>query len=66
MASSRKSQDAFRPLGLTDCPSGLMAYAVLNTLAAIIKFVSFGKIVPVDEDMKEYWTCKPLPLPFTL
>jgi hypothetical protein len=43
-----------------------MTYAVLNTLAAIIKFVSFGKIVPVDEDMKEYWTCKPLPLPFTL
>jgi AGZA family xanthine/uracil permease-like MFS transporter len=43
-----------------------MTYAVLNTVTYLIKLVSFGRIVPVDEDYREYWTCMypgPLPLP---
>jgi hypothetical protein len=33
-------------------------YITLNGLTYIIKLISFGGIVPVDEDYKEYWTCK--------
>lgn len=43
-----------------------MTYIVLNTLTYILKLVSFGRIVPVDEDYREYWTCTspgPSPLP---
>ena len=35
-------------------------YTTLNGLTYIIKLISFGGIVPVDEDYKEYWTCKHL------
>jgi hypothetical protein len=35
-----------------------LTYTTLNGLTYIIKLISFGGIVPVDEDYKEYWTCK--------
>jgi hypothetical protein len=35
-----------------------MTYVAINLLTFIIKLVSFGRIVPADEDLKEYWTCK--------
>lgn len=37
--------------------SGLMTYTALNGLAYIIKLISFKRITPVDEDLREYWTC---------
>jgi len=39
--------------------AGIMTYTVLNTLTYLIKLASFGRIVPVDEDHREYWTYKP-------
>jgi len=36
-----------------------MTYTVLNALTYLIKLASFGRIVPVDEDHREYWTYKP-------
>src|SRR5437764_8228223 len=35
-----------------------MTYTTINVLAYIIKLVSFKRIIPVDEDLKEYWTCR--------
>src|SRR5271155_1401386 len=37
--------------------SGVMVYTTLNGLTYIIKLISFGRIIPADEDLKEYWTC---------
>ena len=39
--------------------AGLMTYVILNGLTYLVKLVSGGHIVPVDEDFREYWTCKP-------
>src|SRR5450432_211685 len=39
--------------------SGLMTYITLNGLLYITKLVSFGRIVPKDADLQEYWTWKP-------
>ncbi|OCT53884.1 hypothetical protein CLCR_10917 [Cladophialophora carrionii] len=36
-----------------------MTYVTINILTYMIKLISFGRIVPVDEDLKEYWTYKP-------
>jgi hypothetical protein len=38
--------------------SGVMTYVTLNTVTYILKLISFGRVVPADEDLKEYWTCK--------
>jgi len=38
--------------------AGLLTYTTLNGLTYIIKLVSFGRIVPADEDSKEYWSYK--------
>ena len=38
--------------------SGIMTYVVLNGLTYIIKLISFGRVIPADEDLKEYWSCK--------
>jgi hypothetical protein len=45
-------------MNFSNSSSGIMTYTAINGLAYIIKLVSFGRIVPVDEDYKEYWTCK--------
>ncbi|KAI9769727.1 MAG: hypothetical protein M1839_003603 [Geoglossum umbratile] len=39
--------------------AGLMTYAILNGLVYAMKFISFGRITPPDEDLREYWTYKP-------
>ena len=39
--------------------AGLMTYAVLNGMTYLTKLVSRGRIVPADEDEREYWTWKP-------
>ncbi|KAL9097307.1 MAG: hypothetical protein Q9165_000734 [Trypethelium subeluteriae] len=39
--------------------AGLMTYIVLNTLIYVTKLVSGGRIVPEDEDYRDYWTYKP-------
>ena len=39
--------------------AGLLAYASLNGLIYITKFISAGRIVPDDEDHREYWTIRP-------
>lgn len=36
--------------------AGLMVYTVLNGLIYITKLVSRGRVVPDDEDHREYWT----------
>ncbi|CCX34444.1 permease family-domain-containing protein [Pyronema domesticum] len=38
--------------------AGVLVYTTLNVSAWILKKVSGGKIVPVDEDVKEYWSYK--------
>ncbi|KAF3906622.1 hypothetical protein ABW20_dc0109124 [Dactylellina cionopaga] len=38
--------------------AGILCYTVLNGSAYIIKLISGGRITPVDEDIKEYWTYK--------
>jgi AGZA family xanthine/uracil permease-like MFS transporter len=45
--------------------AGLMVYTALNGLIYMTKLVSRGRIVPDDEDHREYWTSKS-PLPFTV
>jgi hypothetical protein len=35
-----------------------MVYAVLNGLVHITKLITFGRLVPQDEDESEYWKCK--------
>lgn len=37
--------------------SGIMTYVIVNGTVYIIKAVSFGRIRPVNEDSREYWTC---------
>lgn len=39
--------------------AGLLAYASLNGLVYITKVISRGRIIPEDEDQREYWTIKP-------
>ncbi|KAH7095892.1 permease family-domain-containing protein [Paraphoma chrysanthemicola] len=39
--------------------AGLMVYTALNGMIYITKLVSGGRIVPDDEDHREYWTIKP-------
>ncbi|KAF2638147.1 hypothetical protein P280DRAFT_92080 [Massarina eburnea CBS 473.64] len=39
--------------------AGLMTYTALNGLIYITKLVSGGRIVPDDEEHREYWTMKP-------
>ncbi|KAI9857602.1 MAG: hypothetical protein M1813_008194 [Trichoglossum hirsutum] len=39
--------------------AGLMSYVAINGLVYVTKLVSFGRIVPPDEDLREYWTYKP-------
>lgn len=39
--------------------AGLLSYASLNGLLYITKLVSRGRIVPEDEDHREYWTIRP-------
>lgn len=36
--------------------AGLMTYTALNGLIYLTKLVSGGRIVPEDEDHREYWT----------
>lgn len=38
--------------------AGLFVYTALNGMIYLTKFVSGGRIVPEDEDHREYWTCK--------
>ncbi|KAF8243232.1 purine transporter, partial [Wilcoxina mikolae CBS 423.85] len=38
--------------------AGVITYIALNTMAWILKKLSSGRIVPVDEDSKEYWSYK--------
>jgi AGZA family xanthine/uracil permease-like MFS transporter len=38
--------------------AGLMVYTGLNGMIYITKVVSGGRIVPDDEDNREYWTSK--------
>jgi AGZA family xanthine/uracil permease-like MFS transporter len=38
--------------------AGLMAYTGLNGMIYITKLVSGGRVVPDDEDHREYWTSK--------
>ncbi|KAI9675042.1 MAG: hypothetical protein M1817_001448 [Caeruleum heppii] len=39
--------------------AGLLTYTVLNGLVYVTKKASFGRIRPVDEDDREYWSYKP-------
>lgn len=41
--------------------AGVMTYVVLNGTAEVLKLVSCGRIVPGDEDSKEYWSCESPP-----
>lgn len=38
--------------------AGIMTYVIVNGTVYIIKAVSFGRIRPVNEDSREYWTYK--------
>jgi AGZA family xanthine/uracil permease-like MFS transporter len=38
--------------------AGLMTYTALNGLVYLTKLISGGRIVPDDEDHREYWTSK--------
>lgn len=38
--------------------AGILSYTVINGFTWFVKLVTFGKIVPADEDLKEYWTYK--------
>jgi AGZA family xanthine/uracil permease-like MFS transporter len=38
--------------------AGLMTYTALNGLVYLTKLVSGGRVVPDDEDHREYWTSK--------
>lgn len=38
--------------------AGLMVYTALNGLIYLTKMISRGRIVPQDEDHREYWTSK--------
>ncbi|CAI6251619.1 unnamed protein product [Periconia digitata] len=39
--------------------AGLLAYASLNGLIYLTKLITRGRVVPDDEDHREYWTIKP-------
>ncbi|KAI9664489.1 MAG: hypothetical protein M1821_005935 [Bathelium mastoideum] len=39
--------------------AGLMTYIALNTLIHLTKLVSGGRLIPFDEDYRDYWTYKP-------
>ncbi|KAF2196539.1 hypothetical protein GQ43DRAFT_476235 [Delitschia confertaspora ATCC 74209] len=40
--------------------AGLMTYAALNGLIELTTLASRGRILPKDEDQREYWTIKPV------
>ena len=42
--------------------AGLMTYTTLNGLIYLTKLVTCGYIVPDDEDYREYWTSKRIPV----
>lgn len=43
----------------------MITYTTLNVLTWTVKIASSGRIVPDDEDSKEYWSCKsPWPSPY--
>jgi len=53
---------AFMPLSYSvayGLIAGLLTYATLNGLIYVTKIISFGRIVPPDADLAEYWTYKP-------
>ncbi|KAJ4320166.1 hypothetical protein N0V94_003527 [Neodidymelliopsis sp. IMI 364377] len=39
--------------------AGLMVYVTLNGMAYLTELISGGRIVPDDQDAREYWTIKP-------
>jgi len=39
--------------------AGLLTYVALNGMIWITRVVSMGRIVPADEEHKEYWTWRP-------
>ena len=39
--------------------AGLLCYTVLNSMIWVTRLISMGKIIPADEEHKEYWTWKP-------
>jgi AGZA family xanthine/uracil permease-like MFS transporter len=39
--------------------SGLLTYVVINSLTYLTRLISFGRIIPADEDHREYWTWMP-------
>lgn len=39
--------------------AGIMTYVALNSLLYLTKLLTRGRIVPADEDHREYWTWKP-------
>lgn len=39
--------------------SGLFIYTALNSLIWLVMFLSRGRILPAEHDLKEYWTCTP-------
>jgi AGZA family xanthine/uracil permease-like MFS transporter len=39
--------------------AGLLTYAVINTMTYLTTKLTGGRIVPVDEEHREYWTYKP-------
>jgi adenine/guanine/hypoxanthine permease len=41
------------------CLSGLLTYTVLNGMTYITTIVTRGRLIPEDEDHREYWTWKP-------
>jgi AGZA family xanthine/uracil permease-like MFS transporter len=38
--------------------AGLMVYTALNGMIYLTKLLTCGRIVPDDEDQREYWTSK--------
>ncbi|KAI9742802.1 MAG: hypothetical protein M1818_003531 [Claussenomyces sp. TS43310] len=53
---------AFMPLSYSvayGLIAGLMTYTALNGLIGLTKLITFGRIVPPDADLAEYWTYKP-------
>jgi hypothetical protein len=39
--------------------SGLFTYTALNGMTYLTRIISRGRIIPEDEDHREYWTYKP-------
>ncbi|KAF2419998.1 hypothetical protein EJ08DRAFT_598659 [Tothia fuscella] len=39
--------------------AGILCYITINTLTYLTRIVSFGYLIPADEDHREYWTWSP-------